>query len=140
MAAWQSFIWDSTIGDTVAPSYLQSSAKTPGFVAEQAERRKHNHYVDLKKNYFFAPVSFETFGTMGSDTKKFIDAIGKHLQIVTGDLRAKDYFLQRISVELQRGNAVSILCTSKNVDNGTVDEFYNTILKYCNSNYLKKTT
>ena len=116
-------IWDATIGDTVAPSYVVSSSKTPGFVAEHAERKKHYHYSDLKKNYYFTPVSFETFGTMGSDTKKFFNIIGKHLRIATGDPRAKDYFLQRISVELQRGNASSILNTSKTTDEST-DEFY----------------
>lgn len=84
----------------------------------------HNHYVNLKSNYYFAPVSFETFETMGPDTKKFINSIGKHLQIASGDARAKDYFLQRLSVEIQRGNAASILCTSKNIDDGTADKFY----------------
>lgn len=37
--------------------------------------------------------------------------IGKHLQL-----------LQRISVELQRGNSASVLCTSK-VDDGDINEF-----------------
>lgn len=40
----------------------------------------------------------------------------KHLQIATVDPGAKDYFLQRLLVELQRGNAASILNTSKSVD------------------------
>lgn len=106
-------LWDATVGDTVAPSYIHSSAKTPGFVAKKAERRKLNHYIELKKNNYSHPVSFETFGPMGSDTKKFMGIIGKHLKTATGDPRAKDSFLQRISVELQRRNPASILNTSK---------------------------
>lgn len=51
---------------------------------------------------------------MGSDTKKFLDIIGKHLHRTTGDVLAKDFLLQKISVEIQRNsNAASVLCSFK---------------------------
>ena len=60
---------------------------------------------------------------MGPETKEFINLIGKYLQFATGDRRAKDYFLQRLSVEIQRGNAASILNTSILAEDST-NEFY----------------
>lgn len=30
---------------------------------------KHNHYTELKRDYIFTPVAFETFGPVGEDTR-----------------------------------------------------------------------
>ncbi|HEY0222586.1 MAG TPA: hypothetical protein VGC17_07345, partial [Lactovum miscens] len=61
----KAIIWDVTVGNTLATSYLTSSSKTVGSVAEAAERRKHNHYMNLKNDYHFTPLAFETLGSMG---------------------------------------------------------------------------
>lgn len=107
----KALLWDVTVGDTVAQSYLSSSAHNPGTVAENAERRKHNHYSSLKSNYHFTPISFETFGCMGSDTKEFLTNLGRCLKRSTGESRTLNFILQKISIEIQRGNAASVLGT-----------------------------
>jgi len=39
----KSLLWDVTIRDTLAPSYIHESSKHSGSVADNAERAKHNH-------------------------------------------------------------------------------------------------
>lgn len=41
-------IWDVTVRDTLAPSYVNESSKKAGSIADNAERYKHNHYKNLK--------------------------------------------------------------------------------------------
>ena len=41
----KSLLWDVTIRDTLAPSYISESSKHSGSVADNAERAKHNHYL-----------------------------------------------------------------------------------------------
>ncbi len=47
----KSLLWDVTIRDTLAPSYISESSKKSGSIADKAERFKHNHYRRLKENY-----------------------------------------------------------------------------------------
>lgn len=60
----KALIWDVTVVDTLAPSYIYLSSKTSGSVADHAERRKHNLYAPLKENHVFTPIAFETLGCM----------------------------------------------------------------------------
>jgi hypothetical protein len=107
----RSLLWDVTIGDTLALSYVSMSSNLVASVAEQAERRKHNHYADLKEHHHFTPIAFETLGAMGSDTEDFIKILGKLIFESTGERKAREYLLQRISIAIQRGNAACILGT-----------------------------
>jgi hypothetical protein len=107
----KSLLWDVTVGDTLAPSYLSISSQIPGSVADQAERRKLNHYKDLMNNHHFYPVSFETFGTMGPDTRTFLNLLGKYVFASSGEKKSMEYLLQRISIAIQRGNAACIFGT-----------------------------
>ncbi len=49
----KSLLWDVTIRDTLAPSYIRESSKRARSVADNAERAKHNHYLKLKDNHLF---------------------------------------------------------------------------------------
>lgn len=79
----KSLLWDSPIRDTLASSYINASSKHAGFVADNAERHKHNHYITLKQNYLFTPISFETLGCTGPETKAFIRKLGNSRKIET---------------------------------------------------------
>lgn len=59
------------------------------------------------------PISFETLGQMDTDTAAFIKRLVNiySKQQATGQA-FNDYLLQCISIEIQRGNAVSILKTT----------------------------
>ena len=56
----KSLLWDVTVRDTLAPSYVSESSKKARSIAERAERYKHNHYRKLKENYLFTPLAFES--------------------------------------------------------------------------------
>jgi hypothetical protein len=106
-------IWDVTCVDTLAASYiLRKTSIIAGSAAEEASKRKHDKYQNLKSaNYIFKTLAFETLGPWSLECKTFIDFIGAKLIIESGDSRAKFFFYQRISLAIQRGNAPSILGT-----------------------------
>lgn len=104
----KSLIWDVTVVGTVAASYVNLSSKKSGAVADQAERDKHNLYLELKEQYVFTPLAFENLGSLGPETEVFLTKLGKMMKINTGEPRSFDYLLQRISMAIQRGNAISI--------------------------------
>ena len=117
----RSLLWDVTIRDTMAASYIQDSSKKARSVADKAERHKHNHYISLKQNYLLTPIAFETLGCMGPETKKFIDKLGSLMKKASGEAKSKEYLLQRISIAIQRGNAACILGT---LGKNRIDDFY----------------
>lgn len=99
--------------DTVAGSHLRLMSNNSGAAADEAERFKHNNYINLKEEYIFTPLAFETFGAIGPETSKFLSHLGKLMFDATGGSRSLDFLLQRISVAIQRGNAISVLGTLK---------------------------
>ena len=82
-------------------------------MCELAEEKKANKYVHLGQHHIFAPIAFETFGAWGKNAEQVVSAIGKKIMDKSGDPRSMEYLRQRISVELQRGNAASVLGTLK---------------------------
>lgn len=117
----KSLLWDVTVRDTCAQSYINISSSKAGAVAEQAERKKHNHYINLKENHLFTPIAFESLGSCGPETKKFLTILGKKLKDTTGEKRSLDFLYQKISVSIQRGNAACILGT---FETKKLDDFY----------------
>ena len=91
----KSLLWDVTIRDTLAPSYIHESSKHSGSVADNAERAKHNHYLKLKENYLFTPIAFETLGSMGPETKELIKKLGNMMKRSTGEAKSKDLFITK---------------------------------------------
>ena len=116
----KSLLWDVTVRDTLAKSYLSISSSKAGSVADQAERKKHNHYVSLKENYLFKPIAFESMGSCGPETKDFLVSLGKRMKSASGECRSLDYLLQKVSISIQRRNAACVLGTFEK----RVDDFY----------------
>ena len=54
----------------------------------------------------------ETMGSWGPEARKIIEEIGKKLILNTSEIRAAAFLKQKISLEIQRGNAVSVLGTA----------------------------
>lgn len=108
----QPLVWDATCVDTLAPSYLKQSCKEAGVTSENAATRKRNKYREIiEQNYFFVPFAVETFGPWCEDALSLVDSIGGKLALTSGDSRSKQYFMQRISLAIQWGNAASIMGT-----------------------------
>lgn len=108
LTAWSSgkmLLWDVTVSDTLAPSYIDRSSKEVGFVANQAEQRKRNKYAEVSSSFIFAPVGMETLGVWGKAAKEFLKELGRRLITTTQDDRSSAFFRQRISLDIQRGNA-----------------------------------
>ncbi len=53
----------------------------------------------------------ETLGPFGEEALALVEDLGKRLIESTGEPRSCVYFIQRISIAIQRGNAASILAT-----------------------------
>ena len=107
----QSLVWDVTISDTFAQSYLTLSSQQAGAVADRAATLKIAKYSDIMQSHFFVPIAVESSGCWNLTALNLVKDLGKRIALVTGDVRESSFLLQRLSVALQRGNSVSILGT-----------------------------
>lgn len=109
-------VWDATVSDTLAPSYLSQSVKSPGAVAHLAAQRKVSKYINISEdpNYIFIPFAIETLGPWCTEAISFMNSIGSLIHQKTGDPKSKTYIIQRISVAIQRGNSASIMGSFNN--------------------------
>ena len=103
--------WDVTVPDTLAPSHVQASAGRAGVVAEQSEATKFSKYATISTTHLFIPLAFETLGTWGQEARKFISELGCRITEVTKHNRETEFLRQRLSVAIQRGNAIACLGT-----------------------------
>ena len=118
--AGRSAIWDVTVTDTLATSYLSSSSTVAGGAAERAAQRKEEKYTTLSLSYTFIPIAIETMGPIGSKAAIFLQELGRRLSTVTGDPRESMFLFQRVSVAVQRFNAVCFrdaFCTDQTDSN-----------------------
>ena len=71
------------------------------------EERKIDKYSRLSARYIFIPIVIEAcgFGPLGVE---LLSKIGGKLSAQTGHPRSWEFLLQRISIDLQRGNASCI--------------------------------
>lgn len=104
-------VWDFTGVDTLCKSYVKSTSKRRGAAANTREARKKSKYSSLEDRFCFVPIAIETMGSWGKEGRKLAEDIGKKLIESTGEIRAKSFLYQRISIAIQRGNAASILGT-----------------------------
>jgi hypothetical protein len=108
----QLLVWDVTIVDTLADSYVLKTSEVSGFAAEMACKRKHSKYSSIiSSSYVFKGLAFETLGPWCKEAIDFINVIGNRLIAESGDSKSKKSIFESISLVIQRGNAVSIPCT-----------------------------
>lgn len=103
-------VWDATVICTLAATYVDSAAGEVGAAGRIAERRKHNIYKDFESEYDVVPVAFETHGPLGADTDEFLLELSRRIKKERGGA-AGYYFLQRLSLCIQRGNAIAMMAT-----------------------------
>src|SRR6218665_407927 len=95
----------------IAPSYLQATAATAGAAAEIADVRKTKTYQDLLKTHHFIPVAMETLGPINEIGITFVADIGRLLTQATDEVRETSFIFPRLSVTIQRFNAVAFAGT-----------------------------
>jgi len=69
--------------------------------AEAAAQRKEIKYAEIAQTHLFYPLAFETFVGL-----EFISDLGHRISQVIDDPRETSFLFQRISVAIQRFNAV----------------------------------
>ena len=107
-SAGKSIIWDVTVVDTLAASYITTTSKTAGGAAEIAVNRKEEKYAALSINYNLIVIALETLGPLGTKSYTFLRELGRRLTIVTEGPRETSFLFQRISIAVQRFNAIRI--------------------------------
>jgi len=92
----------------LAESYVTGSARKAGAAAELAASRKEEKYASIGSEYFFAPIVVETLGPMNTSACQLFANVGRKISSASGDDREGACLLQRVSVLVQRYNAVLI--------------------------------
>ena len=67
--------------------------------------------LHLDRGYLFQPVALETTGAVGPDSMPFLKELGLRIRRVTGEACSFVFLMQRLSVAVQTGNAISVLGT-----------------------------
>ena len=65
-------------------------------------------------------ITIETAGTWDDMAIELVQEIGRRTTVITQDTRETVFLFQRLSVALQRGNAVSFLNTMNNNNNNEI--------------------
>ena len=99
--------WDVTCPDTLAASHRLTTSVTIAAAAERAALLKHIKYAEIEAAYDFVPVAIETLGPINSEGMAFLDELGNRLSIAARDTREATFLYQRVSVCIQRANAIA---------------------------------
>jgi len=105
LVPWQSgraLAWDVTVATTLAESYLPASSAT----AAAAASRKEVKYSDLPAPFSFQPIAVETLGQINESAVDFLRELGCRISSKFQEERQTAYLFQRLSVTVQRYNAV----------------------------------
>jgi len=73
--------------------------------------RKIPKYADLPASYMFQPIAVETTGSINESTIQFLEDLGRGISAISNKERDSISLFQRLSVLLQRFNAI-LLCDS----------------------------
>ena len=96
----------------------------PVLLLAKPKRKKRAKYASLSPTFCFGPVAVETLGALGDGADELMHDLGRRISEVTGERRATEFLLQRLSVAIQRGNAASVLGT---VDSTTITQNYDIV-------------
>ena len=102
--------WDITVPDTCAELYIDHTSKEACSAANKAAANKIVKFGVLSASHIFFSM-VETAGTFNQSTIELIQEIGRCITAVTEDTRETVFLFQRLSVALQRQNAVAFLAT-----------------------------
>ena len=111
----RSLTWDVTVTDTLAASNLHGTVHSSGAAAAAIAAAKTRKYSEIAVTHHFVPLAFETLGPICSEGRDFIQELGRRLAAKTDDPRETSFLMQRLSIEVQRGNATSIRATFNHI-------------------------
>ena len=109
LVPWQSgksLCWDVTVICPLAESYVTGTACEAGAAAELAASHKEEKYASIGSEYLFAPIAVETLSPMNMSACQLFANLGRKISSASGDDREGVFLFQRVSVLVQRYNAV----------------------------------
>jgi len=71
-----------------------------------AATRKEEKYVDVGARYIFEPIAVETMGVFNASARHLLDDLGRRISEKSGEARETSFLYQRISILVQRFNAL----------------------------------
>ena len=71
-----------------------------------AASHKEAKYATLRTHYDFQPITVETVGSINESATSFLHDLGRRISLVSWEDREPQFLFQRISVDIQRFNAV----------------------------------
>ena len=95
-----------TVTCPFAESYIDRTALEAGAEAEMAATCKEAKYVDLGARYIFESIAVETLGVFNASARHLLDDLGRRISENTGEARETSFLYQKISILVQRFNAV----------------------------------
>ena len=78
-----------------------------GSAAAKAEVAKTAKYMEIAITHAFVPLAFESLAAWGVQCQQFVSELDRRITIITGDARETNYLRQRLSIAVQRGNAIA---------------------------------
>ena len=114
----EALVWDVTVVDTGAQSYVVATSHQAGAAADAAENRKRSKYRALENQFIVQPIGFETMGSWGAGARSFLTEIGSRIKQATGNVRSMEFLCQRVSIEIQHGNAAAVMGTVESPKDG----------------------
>jgi len=87
-----------------------------GAAAERASTRNTEKYSELSSTHLFTPLALETLGPINCEGLSFLSELGQKLRATTGEMRETAFLFQRISITIQRFNAVAFRGTFASQD------------------------
>jgi len=85
---------------------VTGSAREAGAAAELAASRKEEKYANIGSQYLFAPIAIETLGPLNTSACQLFGNLGRKISSSSDDDREGAFLFQRVSVLVQRFNAV----------------------------------
>ena len=107
--------WDATCVNTYGENSVNNTAVEVGQAAARAESNKRSKYPELVRRFRFEPVAIETSGVFGPSSRNIIYEIGRRITERSGDKRETLWLKQRLSIAVQKGNALSIISSAKHL-------------------------
>jgi len=103
---WQAGKPTGSLHDCQLIGYVEASAPESGTAAEIAATCKEAKYSNLPSQYIFYPVAIETHGPLNETALDILCELGRRITAGSGDDREGFFLFQRLSVSVQRFNAV----------------------------------
>jgi len=104
-------VWDATSVDTFCQSHRQRCAKAAGAAAAHVEGENGEDLFALGSWILLPACCVETAGSVGPDSMFFLKDLGLRIKMATGEPQSFAFLMQRLSVAVQTGNAISVMGT-----------------------------